>query len=83
MAVASAIRERFRGGAVLVVGHSDTVPAIVGALGGPVLERLCEPTEYASLFTVVLADGAAVSLARSWYGRPDPPKPPECRAPRR
>ena len=79
-AVASASRERFRGGVVLVVGHSDTVPAIVNALGGPALERLCEATEYASLFTVVFADDAPASMARSWYGRPDPPLPPECRS---
>ncbi len=81
-AVAEAIRERFAGGIVLVVGHSDTVPAIVAALGGPAVERLCEPTEYASLFTLAvdLVDGAPrASLARSWYGVPDPPLPPECR----
>ena len=64
---------------MLVVGHSDTVPAIVRALGGPVLERLCEPTEYASLFTLVLDGDAPASMTRSWYGRPDPPLPPECR----
>jgi len=56
------------------------VPAIVNALGGPALERLCEATEYASLFTVVFADDAPTSMARSWYGRPDPPLPPECRS---
>jgi broad specificity phosphatase PhoE len=78
-AVAATIRQRFRGGVVLVVGHSDTVPIIVRALGGPVLQRLCEPTEYASLFTVVLDDDAPASMARSWYGRPDPPLPLECR----
>ncbi len=76
--VAAAIRERFAGGVVLVVGHSDTIPAIVRALGGPVLDRLCEPTEYASLFTMVLDGDAFASFARSWFGRPDPPLPPEC-----
>lgn len=79
-AVAVTIRERFPGGAVLVVGHSDTVPAIVHALGGPAVERLCEPTEYASLFTLALAGDGTASMVRSWYGRPDPPLPPECRA---
>ena len=77
-AVAAAIREQFAGGVVLVVGHSDTVPAIVRALGGPALERLCEPTEYASLFTLLLGDAPPASLTHSWYGRPDPPRPPEC-----
>ena len=78
-AVAAAIRERFRGGVVLVVGHSDTVPAILKSLGGPSLGKLCEPTEYASLFTLVLDDPAPAATVRSWYGEPDPPKPPECR----
>jgi len=82
-AVAAAIRERFRGGAVLVVGHSDTVPFIIASLGGPEVERLCEPTEYASLFTLVVEADASASLVRSWYGRPDPPLAPECRRSRR
>jgi broad specificity phosphatase PhoE len=49
-AVAAAAR-RHRGGAVLVVGHSNTVPAIVAALGGPRLPDLCDAA-YASLFLV-------------------------------
>jgi len=78
-AIASAIRERYRGGIVLVVGHSDTVPAIVRALGGPVIERLCEPTEYASLFTLVVDASPPAAMVRSSYGRPNPPTPAECR----
>jgi len=81
-AVAAAIRERFAGGSVLVVGHSDTVPAIVRALGGPEIERLCEPTEYAALFTLVTDGDAPTSLVRTSYGSPDPPLPPECRSAR-
>jgi broad specificity phosphatase PhoE len=80
-AVAATIRERYGGGIVLVVGHSDTVPAIVRALGGPVIERLCEPTEYASFFMLVVDGDAPASLTRSGYGRPNPPTPPECRIP--
>lgn len=80
-AVAATIRGKFRGGIVLVVGHSDTVPAIVRALGGPVVARLCEPTEYASLFALVVDAEAPASLTRSEYGRPNPPTPPECQLP--
>jgi len=82
-AVAAKIRARFPGGVVLVVGHSDTVPAIVRALGGPEIERLCEPTEYGALFALVVDEGGPSSLVRSAYGRPDPPLPPECRSPAR
>ncbi len=77
--VATAIRERFVGGVVLVVGHSDTMPWIIRALGGPEMEPLCEATEYASLFELTLTAGTAPAMVRSHYGRPDPPLPPECR----
>jgi broad specificity phosphatase PhoE len=77
--VAAAIRERFPGGVVLVVGHSDTVPWIIRALGGPAMDQLCEATEYASLFELVLEAEAPSAMERSSYGRPDPPLPPECR----
>lgn len=39
--VAKAVAEQ-RGGAVLVVGHSNTVNAIIAALGGPRLPELCD-----------------------------------------
>jgi len=78
-AVAAAIRDRFPGGSVLVVGHSDTVPWIILALGGPAMEPLCEPTEYASLFELVVEADTPTRMKRSSYGVPDPPLPPECR----
>lgn len=67
-AVAAAVR-RHAGGVVLVVGHSNTVPAIIAALGGPRLPDLCD-SAYADLF--VLVPGAAESkLVRSRYGPGD------------
>lgn len=81
-AVAEEIRMRFAGGSVLIVGHSDTVPWIVRALGGPEMEQLCEATEYASLFILTLEAGAPTVFEHSSYGKPDPPKPDECRLPR-
>jgi broad specificity phosphatase PhoE len=77
--VAATIRERFSGGAVLVVGHSDTVPWIILALGGPAMEPLCEATEYASLFELVVEADTPTRMERASYGVPDPPLPQECR----
>jgi broad specificity phosphatase PhoE len=75
-AVAAAVRARPAGEAVLVVGHSNTVPAIIGALGGPTLPALCN-TEYANLFVLVLGPGTP-RLIRSHYGTPDPPAAADC-----
>ena len=67
-----------RGQAVLVVGHSNTIPAIISALGGPVLADLCD-TQYAMLYTVVI-DGKNVRLIRGTYGTPTPDTPESCPA---
>ena len=78
-AVADLIRGRYLGRTVLVVGHSNTVPAIVTALGGPVLQPLCEG-EFANLFVLTLrGDGA--SLVRGTVGANDPPSASDCRRP--
>jgi broad specificity phosphatase PhoE len=68
--VAAAVR-RHAGHTVLVVGHSNTVPAIVHALGGPRLPDLCEP-QFSHLFVVVLKPGAAPRVDHRTYGTPDP-----------
>jgi phosphohistidine phosphatase SixA len=65
-----------RGKGVLVVGHSNTIPAIITALGGPPLAELCD-TQYAMLFTVVI-DGLNVRLIRGTYGTPTPDTPASC-----
>ena len=55
------------GGTVLVVGHSNTVPAIVGALGAPRPRDLCD-SEYDQVFVVVIGDAGPPRLIRSRYG---------------
>jgi broad specificity phosphatase PhoE len=55
------------GGTVLVVGHSNTIPAIVGALGAPQPRDLCD-SEYDQVFVVVLGDTGPPRLIRSRYG---------------
>lgn len=71
-AVAAAVRQQ-AGGVVLVVGHSNTVPAIVAALGGVRVPDLCEP-EYDALFTLVI-EGASTRTIRSRFGAPTPVEP--------
>jgi broad specificity phosphatase PhoE len=76
-AVADTARALAASGPVLVVGHSNTVPRIVAALGGPTLADLCE-SEHATMFVIVLRPGAPPSLTRARYGIEDPPPGPAC-----
>ena len=65
---------------MLVVEHSNTVPAVIAALGGPALHDLCDG-QYASLFVLVLpADGGAARLVRATYGAADAPDAGACAA---
>lgn len=68
--IAAAVRQQ-AGKTVLVVGHSNTVPAIVAALGGPKLPDLCEP-EYDSLITLILDAGGGVRVVKTRFGAPTP-----------
>ncbi|HEX2091094.1 MAG TPA: phosphoglycerate mutase family protein [Longimicrobiaceae bacterium] len=72
--VADRILSRHAGKTVLVVGHSNSVPGIIAALGGPRLPQICD-SEYANLFVLVLRPGKEPSLVHSRYGAADPPDP--------
>lgn len=67
--VAKAVAEQ-RGGAVLVVGHSNTVNAIIAALGGPRMPDLCDAA-YANLFIVRLPANGPPTLVRARFGADD------------
>jgi broad specificity phosphatase PhoE len=69
-AVVDAVRSGHADGAVLVVGHSNTVPAIVTALGAPPMPDLCHG-EFATLFVLHLPAEGTPWLIRSSYGAPD------------
>jgi len=78
-AVVEAIRAVPAGGSVLVVGHSNTVPLIIQALGGPTLAALCD-TEFASMFVLEIPPGSATPrMLRARYGAADPPGASECK----
>lgn len=58
-------------GVVLVVGHSNTIPAIVNALAGTTLPDLCD-AQYATMFLVTPASGTAPAhVVKTMYGTPD------------
>ncbi len=58
-------------GVVLVVGHSNTIPAIVNALAGTTLPDICDAS-YATLFLVTPArEGGKAQVVKSLYGTPD------------
>ena len=54
------------GRTVLVVGHSNTVPAIIRALGGPDIGMIPD-AEYDNLYVVRIAADGTVKLDRSKY----------------
>lgn len=72
-AVADQVRKH-AGGTVLVVGHSNTIPAIVGALGAPQPREICD-SEYDRLFVVVIGDTGVARLVRSRFGAASPTDP--------
>ena len=76
-AVASAVRARPAGDVVLVVGHSNTIPAIVAALGGPKLPDLCD-TQYSMLYILEYPSAGAPRFIQASYGAHDPPGSTEC-----
>jgi broad specificity phosphatase PhoE len=73
--VAAAVRKH-AGGTLLVVGHNNSVPLIIAALGGPKLPDICESV-YDKLFVLVL--DKEVRLVQSRYGAPGPPISADCR----
>jgi len=65
------LRTEHRGETVLVVGHSNTVPGIVGALSGYDIPEI-DDAEYDRVYIVVLADEAPARLFRTRFGTATP-----------
>ena len=59
------------GEVVLVVGHSNTVPAIVAALGASEPPSICD-SEYDGLYVVTVPASGAAHVIRARYGEPSP-----------
>lgn len=79
-ATAAAIRALPAGSAALVVGHSNTLQAIISALGGPRVNGPCDP-EYSMFFVLELPTTGSPRLLRASYGAPDPQGADACRNP--
>ena len=65
-------------GNALVVGHSNTLPELLQALGGPRWPMLCE-SSYGQVWLLQLRPPAPPQVLRLRYGAPDPePSGPDC-----
>ena len=66
--VAARVLAEHRGETVLVVGHSNTVPAIVEALGGGAVAPITD-AEYSHLFIVIIPASGPVRTIKAQYGK--------------
>lgn len=58
-------------GVVLVVGHSNTIPAIVNALAGTTFPDICD-AHYATMYLVTPATASGrAQVVKTMYGTPD------------
>jgi broad specificity phosphatase PhoE len=67
---ALAAAARRHAGAVLVVGHDDTVPGLIAHLGGPRLPNICDLV-YDNFF-VLFPAGGKMNFMHTRYGVPTP-----------
>jgi broad specificity phosphatase PhoE len=62
---------KHQGHTVLVVGHSNTVPAIVEALGAKRPGAICD-SRYDDMFVVTIAGDGKANTVHAKYGEPSP-----------
>ncbi len=79
-AVVRLLRARPRGDAVLVVEHSNTIPAIIAELGGPALPELCAG-EYATMFVLAVPARGPPHVIRATYGAAEAADARRCGSP--
>lgn len=68
---ADSILKMHRGKTVLLVGHSNTVPALVAAFGAPPPAEICD-TSYDNLFVVTVPAAGPSSAVRLLFGAETP-----------
>jgi broad specificity phosphatase PhoE len=72
--VAAAVKTNHAGQTVLVVGHSNTVPAIIAALGAKEPAAICDEA-YDNLYVVTIDESGKASVIHSRYGVATPVGP--------
>ncbi len=75
--LAKEVLSKHAGQVVLIIGHSNTVPAIVEALGGKRPAAIDDATEFDRVFVVVVPKSGAAKVIKTRYGqrKPETPKP--------
>lgn len=68
--------QRHPGETVVVVGHNNTIPLIIAALGGPTVSNICE-SSYGRLFVIISMMGSGRTV-EARYGAADPAPGPDC-----
>ena len=69
--LAASLLAAHRGETVLVVGHSNTVPAIVAALGAPRPAAICD-AEYDNMYVVTVPPTGPATVVHAHYGAASP-----------
>ena len=67
-AMAKEILAKHAGKTVLVIGHTNTVPQLVEALGGKLPPAIDDAAEFDRLFVVVVPKNGAVKVVKGRYG---------------
>ena len=67
----TAIRDGHAGETVVVAGHSNTLPAIIAALGGPAGVEIADD-DFDDLFVVTVPCGGDARVVRLRYGATSP-----------
>ncbi len=70
-ATADSLLARYRGRTVLLVGHSNTIPAIIEALGAPRPADICD-SGYDNLFVVTVPAAGSATDVHLHFGAPAP-----------
>ena len=70
-ATRDSILARHRGQTVLLVGHSNTVPALVEAFGAPRPADICD-SGYDNVYVVTVPSGGVASVVHLHFGEPAP-----------